>query len=105
MRLVTVVCLLVLVVGVVCYCGCAPKPVAPPTAGAPAPAGAALGESICKTGIGASGQHLAFTGGSDRFKQEPGGCLGCHAEDGRGRLTRNLVFTLPSLAGAIALGR
>lgn len=26
-------------------------------------------------------------------------------EDGRGRLTRNLVFTSPSLAGAIALGR
>jgi len=91
MRVVTAVCLSVLVVAALCYCGCAPKPAAAPDTGIPglpgpaAKSGLALGEKICKDGIGESGQHIAFTGGSDRFKSQPGGCLGCHAEDGRGR--------------------
>ena len=87
-----IVALLVLVV-LGCLGGCpSAPPAAPPSAMTPPPSspppaktGAALGEQLAKTGVGESGQHVAFTGGSDRFKSKPGGCLGCHNEDGRGR--------------------
>jgi len=88
-----VVCLCLVVAVVLGALGCTPKAAPPPTTGPAnaltqgaqtAPAGD-LGEQIVKTGIGAKGQHVAFTGGSDRFKAKPGGCVGCHNEDGRGR--------------------
>jgi hypothetical protein len=55
------------------------------TPAAGAKTGEALGEQLCKLGVGESGQHVAFTGGSDRFKEKPAGCCGCHADNGRGR--------------------
>ena len=97
MKRAVVVGLCLLVVVVVSTCGCPPKtsapaapPVgaeAPPTAIQPSPAGLSLGEQIAQTGVGENGQHVAFTGGSERFASKPGGCLGCHGEDGRGHKT------------------
>jgi mono/diheme cytochrome c family protein len=73
---------LLLLLGVV-GCPKAPTPAPPP---APmVPTGVALGEQVFKTGIGASGTHVPFTKGGDKFRAEPGGCIGCHGEDGRGK--------------------
>lgn len=87
---------IVLTVSVLWLVGGCGKPVAappasPPTAAAPAattqPAATAanLGPQIFATGIGANGQHIAFSGGSDRFKAKPAGCVGCHGADGKGK--------------------
>jgi cytochrome c1 len=77
--------------------GCAPKtapseggaPTAPPTArkaGAPPTlSGVALGKQIFTTGNGASGKHVAFKGGSSKFKAKPGGCIFCHGPDAKGK--------------------
>jgi mono/diheme cytochrome c family protein len=104
MRAVFIVGLCLIVVAIVGLCGCPPKvavppvvaPVKPadapasPAASTPAPDGGgdlALGEKIAREGLGENGQHVAFTGGSDRFKEKPGGCLGCHNDQGQGRKT------------------
>jgi mono/diheme cytochrome c family protein len=65
-----------------CPKGPSTTPVAPQ---APSLSGVALGEQIFKTGIGVSGAHVPFTKGGDKFRAEPGGCAGCHGEDGRGK--------------------
>jgi mono/diheme cytochrome c family protein len=70
--------------------GSATTPGAPPAAapaGEAGKTGVALGQQIFTTGVGTSGQHIAFTEGSDRFKSKPGGCVGCHGDDGHGRKT------------------
>jgi mono/diheme cytochrome c family protein len=98
MRSASVVCVCLCILITLAVCGCAPKssppaagtPGLPPTAGTPAPTattGVALGEQIAKTGTGESGQHIAFTGESERFASKPGGCVACHGEDGRGHKT------------------
>src|SRR5512146_3087960 len=96
MRAVTVACLCLMVL-LVAWSGCARQttpaegPKMPPQAGQPAPQPTApstagdLGRTIFETGIGESGQHIAFAEGSDRFKAKPGGCVNCHGEDGRGK--------------------
>ena len=84
---------------VVLAAGCAPRPqpgaseVTPPSAvakppaepGAPATtADGDLGKAIFTTGVGASGSHVPFEKGSDKFRANPGGCARCHGDDGRG---------------------
>ena len=94
---------MVLVVGTVGLAGCG-KPAAPSAANppaattAPSVSGLALGRQIFTTGLGASGQHVAFTGGSSRFRAKPGGCAACHGPDAKGRhfgelTTPNITYT------------
>ncbi|MBU0609544.1 MAG: cytochrome c [Armatimonadetes bacterium] len=101
MRTAVIVALSLVVVAVVCLCGCPPRTTgpsgpqmeatAPPSntspGGTKALTGAALGEQIFTTGVGESGKHIAFSEGSERFASKPGGCALCHGEDGRGHKT------------------
>lgn len=63
------------------------NPVASTTTPVQAKTGAALGEDLFLRGTGESGTQVEFTGGSDRYKANPGGCVGCHGENGKGRQT------------------
>lgn len=100
-----VVGLLIVVLGVL---GCPQKaqppagtevPGQPATSGAPpvkvAPGGVLLGEMIFTKGVGASGHHVAFTKGSDRFNAQPGGCANCHGPDGMGKRVSDKVTFPP----------
>ena len=74
-----------------------------PTTPKPTPAvsGKELGKIIFTTGNGSAGTHIEFEKGGTQFKAKPGGCVGCHGADAKGKKVGNL--TVPDIRASTLL--